>query len=353
VTRAVHQLIPNLAFGDAISQQALALRKMLRGLGHESEIYAENVDVRLRGEARPYRRLREEAGSAVPVLFHFSLASEVTDMFRLLENPRVLVYHNITPPEFFRGVNERVARSCAEGREELAGLARHCRIAVGVSEFNRAELEALGFPRTAVLPNVLDPDRYALPSEPKLLGYRDGHVNFLHVGRLAPNKKIEDLIKVFHFYRRKINPDSRLLLVGIDTDMEVYALALRQLIHDLGVRAVGFAGRATERELLTYYRVADVYLCMSEHEGFCVPILEAMHLGVPVIAYASSAIPETLGEAGALVLEKNFAEIAELAALLCEDSSLRAALVEAGRRRAREFFPQAVLPRLREIVESL
>ncbi len=353
MARAIHQLVPNLAFGDAISQQAMTLRKMLRGLGYASEIYAEHVDTRLAGEARRYSRLRDEVKTDVPVLFHFSIASAVTDVFRLLESPRVLFYHNITPAEFFRGVNESVARLCAEGRRELMSLRPHCRIAVGDSEFNRAELEALGFERTAVLPIVLDPARYDQPSDRRLLGYRDGHVNLLHVGRLVPNKKIEDVIKTFYFYRRRIDPGSRLLLVGIDTDTELYKLALRQLVHELGLQGVDFVGRATQSELVTYYRIADAYLCMSEHEGFCVPLVEAMHLGVPVIAYSSSAVPETLGEAGALVLEKNFAEIAELVALFRDDATLREGLVEAGKRRARDFLPEAVLPRLREIVESL
>ncbi|MGH7819917.1 MAG: glycosyltransferase, partial [Candidatus Binatia bacterium] len=160
MARAVVQLVPNLAFGDAISQQALTLRRMLRQSGFASEIYAEHVDVRLKGEARPYRRLREEQGDEARVLFHFSIGSEVTDAYRLLPNPRVLVYHNITPPEFFRGINERVASFCARGRDELKGLRLHCRAALADSDFNRAELVSLGFETTSVLPIVLDPERY-------------------------------------------------------------------------------------------------------------------------------------------------------------------------------------------------
>lgn len=352
--RSLHQLVPNLAFGDAISQQAMTLRRMLRAAGVRSEIYAEHVDAQLRGQARPYRRLREEAGESAVVLFHFSIGSEVTDLFRLLPNPRVLVYHNITPPDFFAGVNPQVAAMCARGREELGTLRAHCALALADSEFNRRELETLGFARTAVLPIVLDPERYDLRSLRRLeRPYRDGHVNFLHVGRLVPNKRIEDVLKVFYFYRRRINPDSRLFLVGIDTDMEIYAVALRQMIHDLDLSGVAFPGRVTQRELVTYYRLAHVYLCMSEHEGFCVPLVEAMHLGVPVIAYAAGAVPETLGEGGALVLRKDFAEIAELAALVCEDAGLRASWVEAGREQARRFLPEAVAPRLRELVLPL
>ncbi len=332
----------------------MTLRRILRASGFRSEIYAEHVDARLRGEARPYRRLREEAGERTVVLFHFSIGSEVSDLFRLLPNPRVLVYHNITPPEFFVGVNVKVAAMCARGREELRALRSHCALALADSEFNRRELETLGFEKTAVLPIVLDPARYDLRSVRHLeRPYRDGHVNFLHVGRLVPNKRIEDVLKVFYFYRRRINPDSRLFLVGIDTDMEIYALALRQMIHDLGLSGVAFPGRVTQRELVTYYRLAHVYLCMSEHEGFCAPLVEAMYLGVPVIAYAAGAVSETLGDGGALVLRKDFVAIAELAALLGEDASLRAALVAAGREQARRFLPETVTPRLLELVLPL
>jgi glycosyltransferase involved in cell wall biosynthesis len=352
--RSVHQLVPNLAFGDAISQQALTLRGILRALGVRSEIFAEHVDTQLLGEARPYRQLRDEAREGAVVLYHFSIASEVTDFYRLLPNPRILVYHNITPPEFFRGVNAEVARLCARGRDELRALRTHCTLALADSQFNREELAALGFERTAVLPILLDPQRYHLRPVRRLeRPYRDGHVNFLHVGRLVPNKRIEDVLKVFYFYRRRINPDSRLFLVGIDTDMEIYSVALRQMIHDLGLSGVAFAGRVSQRELVTYYRLAHVYVCMSEHEGFCVPLVESMHFGVPIIAYAAGAVPETLGEAGALVLRKDFPEIAELAAVVCEDPALREELVGRGRARARDFLADTVTPRLEQLLGSL
>ena len=352
--RTFHQLVPNLAFGDAISQQALTLRRLLRASGVRSEIFAEHVDAQLRGEARPYRELRQSVDGEAAVLYHFSIGSELTDLYRLLPGPRVLAYHNITPPEFFRGVNAQVAALCARGRDELRALRGHCTLALGDSEFNRQELESFGFARTAVFPIVLDPERYGVQPVTRLeRPYRDGHVNFLHVGRLVPNKRIEDLLKVFYFYRRRINPDSRLFLVGIDTDMEIYAVALRQMIHDLGLSGVAFPGRVTQRELVTYYRLAHVYLCMSEHEGFCVPLVEAMHFGVPVIAYAAGAVPETLGDAGALVLRKDFPEIAELAALICEDAALREAMAAAGRARAELFLPDAMAPRLAALLGAL
>jgi L-malate glycosyltransferase len=352
--RSVHQLVPNLAFGDAISQQVLTLRRLFRAIGLSSDVFAENVDVRLRGEARPHREIRGAAENGAAILYHFSIGSELSDVFRLLPNSRALVYHNITPPHFFHGVNARVAELCARGTEELRSLRSHATVAIADSEFNRRDLEGLGFQRTSVLPIVLDPERYRVRPVARLeRSYRDGHVNFLHVGRLAPNKRIEDVVKVFYFYRRRINPESRLFLVGIDTDMEIYSVAIRQMIQDLGLSGIHFTGRVTQRELVTYYRLAHVYLCMSEHEGFCVPLLEAMHLGVPVIAYDAGATSETLGDGGALVVRKDFPEIAELAALLNEDRSLREDLVARGRARVRDFVPEAVAPQLNALLDSL
>ena len=347
-------MVPNLAFGDAISQQAVTIRGLLRSLGLASEIYSQNIDVRLQGQARPYKRFREEQGDEARVLFHFSIGSEVADAYRLLPNPRTLVYHNITPPHFFRGVNEAVARLCSRGRKELADLRASSDSALADSELNASEIRELGYDPVEVFPIVLDPARFDRRPERWLeRAYRDGHVNLLHVGRLVPNKRLEDLLKVFYFFRRKIQPDSRLLLVGIDTDMEVYSFALRQMIEDLGIPGVAFLGRATRRELTTCYRLAHAYLCMSEHEGFCAPLVEAMHFGVPVVARASSAIPETVGDAAALVTDASFPEVAETVAMACEEGKFREGLVARGRERARAFLPEAVLPRLSELVETV
>jgi L-malate glycosyltransferase len=350
--RALHQLVPNLAFGDAISQQALTLRALLRSAGFSSEIYAQHVDGRLRGEALPFARLLDAGDAAV--LFHFSIGSAVTDVFRRFRGPRALAYHNVTPAEFFHGVNERVARDCRAGREELGRLHSVATTAVADSEFNAAELRALGYGEVAVLPIVLDPARYDVRPVRRLeRPYRDGHANFLHVGRLVPNKRLEDTIKIFHFFRRHHDAEARLFLVGIDVDTEVYSFALRDLARELGVGGVVFTGGVSQRELVTYYRLADVYLCMSEHEGFCVPLVEAMHFGVPIVAYAATAVPETLDGAGLCVSEKRHAAIAELLALLREDGDVRARLVAAGRERARAFLPDAVRPAVLELARRL
>jgi L-malate glycosyltransferase len=349
---AVHQLVPNLAVGDAISQQVLTLRRMLRALGHESEIYAQHVHASLERDARSLRELREVDPQAL-LLYHFSIGSEATDVYRMLPNRRALVYHNITPPEFFHGVNEKVASLCASGRAELAALRATAVVGIADSEFHRTELAALGYERTVVMPIVLDVERFhARPVAHLERSYRDGQVNLLHVGRIVPNKRLDDVLKVFWFFRRKIEPASRLFLVGIDVDTEIHSFALREWVAEQSLPGVVFTGGVSPRELATYYRLAHVYLCMSEHEGFCAPLVEAMHHGVPVVAYASSAVPETLGDAGVLVREKRHAEIAEAVGVLLEDEAIRADVVARGRRRAAEFTSESLLPRLREMLAA-
>lgn len=351
--RAVHQLLPTYTLGDAIGNHVRALRRLLRGWGHPSEVYAQHIHERLREEARPYPRYREVADPRNVLLYHFSIGSELSSFFAGLPDRKVLVYHNITPAEFFVGINPRVADRCRRGRWELERLASATDLALGVSEFNRRELEAAGFRRTGVVPILVDWDSYAVPPVRRILeAYREG-TNLLFVGRLAPNKRVEDLIKTYYFYRR-LDPRSRLLVVGTAVDMEPYLAACQRLAQELGVAdAVVFTGAVPQAELVSYYRVASVFLTLSEHEGFCVPLLEAMHFGVPVVAYAAAGIPGTLGGAGLLLPDKDFPAVAELLHRVVGDRALREALVAGQRARLRAFDPEAVGRALRAHLAGL
>ncbi len=348
----VDQALPNFSYGDAIGNHALALREMLRRGGAPSEIFALATHPRLRGEARAWREYAAHDRPGNVCLFHFSIGTSLARVFVRLRARRVLIYHNITPAEYARGVNRRMERECRMGREQLRTLVRGTDLAIGDSSYNRRELEELGFARTAVLPVIVDFASHARqPAVPGLLRrWRDGRVNVLHVGRLAPNKRLEDVLRCFDVYRR-VNPASRLLLVGTDAGLENYAEALRALVRRLGTPEVHFLGHVDFRELCTLYRLADVYVSMSEHEGFCVPLLEAMHFGVPVVAFAAGAVPETLGGAGLLVREKRFEEIAELVHLAATDEPLRSRLVMAGRERLRAFAPESIARDLWALLE--
>ena len=203
-----------------------------------------------------------------------------------------LIYHNITPPEYFVGVHRTLARQSFRGRRELRAYADRCDLALGDSEFNRQDLEALGFPRTAVLPVV--PDFSHLDREPNWLVARefdDDWTNIVFVGRVIANKKIEDLIRFFHAYHTIFNPRSRLLIVGAQSGFERYLASLHQLVATLGASHVHFVGHVSDEELVAFYEIADLFLCASEHEGFCVPLVEAFYKQVPVLAYAATAVP--------------------------------------------------------------
>jgi glycosyltransferase involved in cell wall biosynthesis len=350
---AVHQLVPNYGLGDAISNHARALRSLLRAWGHSSEIYFQHVDDRLAADAQFYARYREVSRPENVVVLHFSIGSEVTSFFAGLPDRRVLVYHNITPAEYFVGVNARIADRCRRGRMELKRLRGVTDLALGVSEFNRQELQATGFRRTGVLPILIDWASYAVPPVARLeAAYRRG-TNLLFVGRVAPNKRIEDLVKTYYFYR-KLDPDSRLLVVGTAIDTENYLAACQKLAAELAVLdGVVFTGPVSQAELVTYFRLASVYLCLSEHEGFCVPLLEAMHFGVPVIAYGAAGVPGTLGAAGILVREKDFAALAELIHRVVSEPALREAIVAGQRDRLRAFDAGVIGAGFRACLEEL
>jgi glycosyltransferase involved in cell wall biosynthesis len=339
----IDQALPSFSYGDAIGNDALALRDILRRGGVASEIFAATAHPRVRAEARPWREYAAHDDGRNVCILHFSIGTGMARVFSRLRSRRVLIYHNITPPEFARGVSRRLERECRSGREQLRELAAGTDFAIADSEYNRGELEELGFGRTAVLPVVVDfagHDR--TPEDPSLAQrWRDGRTNVLHVGRLVPNKRLEDVVRCFDLYRR-IDPASRLLLVGNDTGVPAYTEALHAFVARLGTPEVHIVGHLDFSGLCTCYRVAHLYLSMSEHEGFCVPLLEAMHFRVPIVAFAGGAVPETLGAAGLLVREKRFAEVAELMRRAVADAGLRERLVAAGTARLRDFDPARI-----------
>jgi glycosyltransferase involved in cell wall biosynthesis len=339
----IDQVVPSFARGDAIGNHALALRALLRRRGVTSEIFTRRVHEGTRDESRPWT---EYAGIDAPgnvCILHFSIGTPLADEFVRLRSRRAVIYHNITPPAFARGVSPLMEYECRLGREQLRRLAGSTELAVTVSEYNRRELEEAGFGTTAVVPIIVDfADHDRQEPAPEILArWRDGRTNVLHVGRCAPNKRLEDAVRVFHCYRQ-VEPHCRLLLVGSSGGLENYAAGVRELALRLGNQDVHLVGHVGFRQLCTYYRLADLYLTMSEHEGFCVPLLEAMHFGVPIVARASGAIPETLGGAGLLVEGGRFAEAAELMRLAVADRELRARLIAAGRARLADFAPEKI-----------
>ena len=339
----IHQVLATLGYGDAIGHEVLGIQRVLRGAGYASEIFVETADHRLEPLTRDYRELVDFSRPDNLLLHHFSLGSKASRTAFALPDRMALIYHNITPPEFFVGVHRTLARQCFRGRRELEAYASRCDLALGDSEFNRQDLEALGFPRTAVLPVV--PDFSHLDRQPNWLAARDfddDWTNVLFVGRIIANKKIEDLIRFFYAYQTIFNPRSRLLLVGAHSGFERYLASLHQLVAMLGVSHVHFIGHVSDEELVAFYECADLFLCASEHEGFCVPLVEAFYKQVPVLAYAATAVPATMDGAGVLFEEKDPEHVAALMDEIVSNNALQDAIVEAqleavARLKARDF----------------
>lgn len=346
----IHQFVHTLSYGDAISGEVLALQRCFRNQGRASEIFALNVHPRYAGSARLISEF--PVGFSGEVVLHYSLGSSLNRVYAELTGAtRSLVYHNLTPAKWFAGVNPRIAADIERGLEELPRLCRVSDRLIADSAFNAGELRALGVDAT-VLELPIDRTKWAAPRNEGISRLVQGEpgLHLLHVGRLAPNKCIEDIIRTFWFIHRFVEPRSRLWLVGIDIDTELYAYTLKRLTHDLGLGdAVTFAGCLTDEEVRSLYEASTAYLCMSEHEGFCLPIVEAMHFGLPVVAFASSAVPDTLGGAGILVREKRHAEIAEVIGAIYRDRVFRERLVQAGRTRVEALSIERFDARVGEI----
>jgi glycosyltransferase involved in cell wall biosynthesis len=325
----IHQVLATLGYGDAIGHEVLGIQRVLRGAGYQSEIFVETADHRLEPQTRDYRELVDFSHRDNLLLHHFSLGSKASRTAYALPDRMALIYHNITPPEYFVGVHRTLARQTFRGRRELRAYADRCDLAMGDSEFNRQDLEALGFPRTAVLPVV--PDFSHLDREPNRLVARDfddDWTNVLFVGRVIANKKIEDLISWFHTYHTIFNPRSRLLLVGAQRGFERYLSSLHQLVGRLGASQVHFVGHVSDEELVAYYETADLFLCASEHEGFCVPIVEAFYKQVPVLAYAATAVPSTMDGAGVLFEDRDPIHVAALMDEVISNADLQDQIVD-------------------------
>jgi len=350
----VNQWVPAAHRGDAIGDSALRLRDLVRGMGHRSDLYALTMDDALRDDVQPFEDPASGRGDLT--IFHFALPSAMTNAFGRLPGGRVLQYHNVTPAPFFAPYDPALFRLALLAREELATLVGRVDLALGVSEYNRRELESLGFAQTGVFPLAVDTSRVTgkatRPSLDRILD--DELVNFLFVGRIAPNKKIEDHIKLAEHYKRYVDSYSRFIFVGRYDAVPRYYSTIRALMSEyrlLDERFV-FTGQVPDEELAAYYQHAAVYISLSEHEGFCAPLLEAMAADVPVLAYAAAAVPETLGGAGVQFAPKDLEYAAELLGALAFDDGLRAKVIAGQRRRLADFGDDRITRRLEAIIES-
>ncbi len=351
----VNQWVPAAHRGDAIGDSARRVRDMLRAAGHEADLFALTIDDELRGDVRPFADPAARRGDVT--IFHFALPSPMTSAFSSLDGRRVLQYHNITPAAFFAPYDAGLFRLAALGRQELRSLVGHVDLALGDSDFNRQELEAMGFAPTGVMPIAVNVDKIVKgprrPALEKILG--DGLINILFVGRIVPNKRIEDHIRLAELYKRYVDAYYRFIFVGRCDGVPRYFAQIQALLteyENLPDR-FWFTGPVPDADLAVFYRWADVYVSLSEHEGFCVPLLEAMAADVPVLAYAAGAVPETLGGAGILFSPKDLELAAETMGMLVYDRQLRARVLAGQRRRLLDFAPDRIAARLHDVIAQV
>jgi len=321
----IHQILPDITKGDAIGNEALLIRDILRKWGFRSDIYAQHI--RPGTGAIQYENYQNRSSKHNILIYHYSIGSSLSDFIKCLPDTIVIIYHNQTPEKYFWGVNNHIAELLRKGKEDLKDFSKIARLGLGDSEFNCRELQDLGFPKIELLPLLIDFEKYSLKNEKIIRGYDDQKVNLLFVGRIAPNKRQDEIIKIFYYFKH-IHPDSRLFLIGSYEGFEAYYQKLKELIAQLSLTDVIMPGNVHDRDLNSYYTLADVFLCMSEHEGFCVPLVECMYFNVPIIANNAAAIPNTLGDSGILINNKNYCEIAELINMILQDENLHKRLIE-------------------------
>ncbi|MGD9874916.1 MAG: glycosyltransferase family 4 protein [Kiritimatiellia bacterium] len=338
--KSIHQFVAGFSHGDAISNETLMLRDIFRSWGYQSDIFSEAKRIlpELRKEAHDIAAYSANCRPEDVVLLHLSIGSPVNRIFADLPCKKAILYHNITPPEFLQGIQEQIASHLARGREEMKMLAGKAQVVMADSRFNAEELESMGYGRTEVLPLVLDLERLkAKPHRPTVKKYSDGLVNVIFVGRCVPNKRLEDVLRAFYYFQKFVEPNSRLIHAGSFAGTEQYHALLLTQARDLGLNHMDLIGSIPQDELNAVYSVASMFLCMSEHEGFCIPLIESMLHDVPVLAYAAAAVPETMDGAGILIKEKRFDVIAEIMGRVAHDETLRKAVIEGQRQRIERY----------------
>ncbi len=354
----VLQILPTISFGDAVGNDTIAIHDILKRNGYDTAIYAENVDSRLpKGTAEQFSKLKKIESDDI-IIYHLSTGTKLNEWIKIVKCRKICVYHNVTPPDFFRPYSDNSYELCRTGLQEVCDLKDTFDCVWAVSEFNKQDLLNMGYSCPIYVLPILIPfeDYKKKPNELVLKKYDDDYVNILFLGRIAPNKKQENVIAAFDCYHKYYNPKSRLFLVGSCFGMENYYEQLAQYVKKLKNNSVYFTGQIKFDEILAFYKLADIFLCMSEHEGFCVPLVEAMCFEIPIIAYDSCAIKYTLGGSGILLSNNNPLEVAGVMNCIMQDSNLRQKVVANQNERLCDFdnevIEQQLINYLKEFMEK-
>lgn len=348
-------MLPILAFGDAVGNDALALHHSLQHAGYACELMAAYTAPKI---AQSENVLSTNDLSGIQpddiVIYHLSTGHELNLRFIKLNCKKIIRYHNITPPHFFCGYQKILLDNCMEAYNQTRIMAGYVDGCLADSEYNKQELLRMGYRCPIEVMPILIPftDYETAPDEEVVKRLDDGLVNILFTGRICPNKRQEDVIAAFDVYQQEYNSDSRLILVGNYDGLETYYHRLSDYVKELDVKNVIFTGHISFPAILAYYRSADLFLCMSDHEGFCVPLVEAMYFNVPIVAKNTSAIPYTLGGSGFLLDRPMPVETAGVMNRILTDEELRNRIIEGQKERLSEFSHDVVEQQLFHFLQS-
>ncbi|HEV8064707.1 MAG TPA: glycosyltransferase [Acidimicrobiales bacterium] len=349
-------MIPSIVERDAVSSHTVEAQRVLRSMGYVSEIFACTWGPEMEGRVRPIADIPREGGGGQWICYQGSIGSPAAQVVADHPAPKMVDYHNITPTEYVERWMPALGEEVRLGRRQLAELAPLVDFAVADSAFNCTELDAWGYRTTRVSALMMDLSAFECPPDRGLAAAiagakNEGGADWLFVGQMLPHKAHQDVVKAFDCYLKLYDPKARLHLIGRPSCGE-YALALRRFVERLGIGAsVNLAGSVSAAELSAYYRAADVLVCCSDHEGFCAPLLEAMHHGIPVVAYGAAAVGETVLDAGIVLPTKEPVRVATAAREVLSDRELRETLIDRGRRRSAAFTLEAARQAFRENIE--
>jgi glycosyltransferase involved in cell wall biosynthesis len=348
----IDQVLVHLSQGDAVGDETLNIRNSLRLQGYDSDIYVQETVSNLTNEVN-FIKESEPVNSDI-ILYHYTGVDNLYENIRRYNSKKVLIYHNVTPYEYFIGYDDYFCNLLKNSRDKLKSLNKEFDMIIADSEYNKYELESLGFSNIEVVPILIDFSKYNLTSNiiPQNKGSKG---KILFVGRVSPQKKIEELIMIFNYYNKNINPDSQLVIVG---DYNIpsykgYKTVLERIICYYNIKNVFFTGKVSLETLIGYYKWADVFITMSAHEGFCVPLLESMYFKIPIIAKNVCAIPETLSGAGILINKIKYDEISELIDICINDKLFRDKIIEEQNRRLKEFSKEIIEKKLINTIKKI
>ncbi len=318
--------------GDAISNEILHLQKNFSDKGFQTEIYSENIGPQLKRKVKPFRSYSHKKEDIL--IYHHSIHSKISEKISEFDSSKVLIYHNVTPYQFFLPYDLKLSHYLKKGREELKDLKNLFEYSFADSKYNESELVSLGYKNTSVLPIYYNFEK--LLKKEKISSKKK---NILFVGRIAPNKKQDDLIRIAKILSYQDEFDFELQLVGYCSfELNEYKKDLEKLIRLFGLEdKVKFSGLIDDDKLCEYYSNADLFLCMSEHEGFLVPVIESMFYQVPIIAFNAGAVPDTLNGSGILIEEKDLEKIAKLILYLFQNQEFKNEIVLYQNKKLQEF----------------